>query len=107
MLRIILINQLFAIENSISIGATLLAHALYETNLYSDQAELPEGPFSSLSIEEIQMAAPILFAEYGDELRPFLDELARARVIEVPSSPIRDNKIFYRFGEKYDDYFLY
>jgi hypothetical protein len=107
MLRIILVNQEFALKNSLSIGATLLAHALYETNLYSDQAELPEGLFNALSVEEIQMAAPILFAEYGDELRPFIEELARARVIEVPSSPINDNKIFYNFGEKYDEYFLY
>jgi hypothetical protein len=107
MLRIILVNQLFALENSISIGATLLAHALYETNLYSDQAELPEGLFNTLSVEEIKSAAPILFAEHGDDLRPLLEELARARVIEVPSSPIKDNKIFYRFGEKYDEYFLY
>ena len=107
MLRIILVNQLFALENSISIGATLLAHALYETNLYSDQAEFPEGLFNALSVEEIQMAAPILCAEYDDELRTLLEELARARVIEVPSSPINGNKIFYRFGEKYDEYFLY
>ena len=107
MLRIILINQLFALKNKISIGATLLAHALYETNLYSDQAELPEGLFNTLSVEEIKMAAPILFAEYGDELRTLLEELARARVIEVPSCPINGNKIFYNFGEKYDEYFLY
>jgi hypothetical protein len=107
MLRIILINQLFALENSISICATLLAHALYETNLYSEEAELPEGLFNALSVEEIQRAAPILFDEYGDELRPLLEELARARVIEVPSCPINGNKIFYNFGEKYDEYFLY
>jgi hypothetical protein len=107
MLRIILVNQLFALENSISIGATLLAHALYEINPFSDQAELPEGLFNSLSVEEIQRAAPILFVEHGDELRPLLEELARARVIEVPASPVNDNKIFYRFGEKYDEYFLY
>jgi len=107
MLSVILANQSFAVRNKMSVEAALFAHVLYTMNFWAKEVELPEGVFKCLNIEEIRSAAPILFHKPNFHLKNLLDELAKARVIEVPEVSTNGNKIFYRFGEKYDEYYLY
>ena len=107
MLSVILANQSFAVRNKMSVEAALFAHVLYTMNFWAKEVELPEGAFKCLDIQEIRSAAPILFHQPNFQIKNILNELAKARVIELPRVSTNGDKIFYRFGEKYDEYYLY
>jgi hypothetical protein len=107
MLSVILANQSFAVKNKMSVEAALFAHVLYTMNFWAKEVKLPEGAFKCLDIQEIRNAAPILFHKPNSQIENLLNELAKARVIELPEVSPSGDQIFYRFGEKYDEYYLY